>query len=166
MLIRTTFAAMLAGLFMVAHVHAANGEWTTVASACVPAPSSIGYVWQGASVSLPGPATVVLRCNVTAPADFGNFMEPVWNTIEVTYNDADGMANDSRVQVQLVRVGKATGATVLVGSFDSDDFAAGTLNSENFVHPFDFVNCAYFLQLTLTRTPAGGATRIHRVRLW
>ena len=166
MLIRTIFAAMLAGLFMVPPVQAANGEWTTVASACVPAPSSIGYAWQGTAVSLPAAATVVLRCNVTSPADFGNFMEPIWNTIEVTYRDSDGMANDSRVQVQLLRVGKATGATVLVGTFDSNTFAAGTLNSAGFVHPFDFVNCAYVLQLTLTRTAAGGDTRIYRVRLW
>ena len=166
MLSRATFAAVVTVLLLVPPVHAANGEWTTVASACVPAPSAAGYAWMGSAVSLPGPATVVLRCNVTAPADFGNFMEPVWNTIEVTYRDSDGMANDSRVLVQLLRVGKGTGATFLTGTFDSNAFAAGTLNSANFVEAFDFTNYAYVLQLQLTRTAAGGDTRIYRVRLW
>src|SRR4026208_159032 len=86
---RATFTAVLAGLLLVPHVHAANGKWTTVASACVPAPTAGGYDWVGSSVFLPGPATVVLRCNVTAPPDFGNFVEPMWNTIEVTYRDSD-----------------------------------------------------------------------------
>jgi hypothetical protein len=166
MLSRATVAAMIAVLLLVPHVHAANGEWTTVASACVPAPSSAGYTWSGSAVFLPGPATVVLRCNVTAPADFANFMDPVWDTIEVTYRDSDGMANDSRVLVQLWRVGKATGLTSLAGTFDSNAFAAGTLNSANFFSAFDFTNFAYFLQLNLTRTAAGGDTRIYRVRLW
>ena len=92
---------------------------------------------------LPAAATVVLRCNVTDPADFMNFMDPVWNTIEVTYSDSDGMPNDSRVLVQLVRVGKATGVGFLTGTFDSNSFAGGAgtlLNSAGFFHMFDFTN--------------------------
>lgn len=168
MLIRTVVAAMLAGLFMVPPVHAADGEWTVIPSTCVPSPSSTGYVWQGAAVYLPAAATVVLRCNVTDPADFMNVMNPVWNTIEVTYSDSDGMLNDSRVLVQLVRVGKATGVGFLAGEFDSNDFAGGAgtlLNSAGFFQMFDFTNFAYFLQITLTRTAWGGDTRVHRVRL-
>ena len=164
MLSRATFAAMLTVLLLVPPVHAANGEWTTVASACVAAPSSAGYAWLGSAVSLPGPATVVLRCNVTAPADFGNFMEPVWNTIEVTYRDSDGMANDSRVFVQLLRVGKGTGVTSVTGTFDSNAFAAGTLNSATPGQPRLRELCTFSsAQLT---APRRGDTRIYRVRLW
>ncbi len=114
---------------------------------------------------LPGPTRVVLRCNVTDPADFANFMDPVWNAIEVTYTDADGMANGSRVHVQLWRVGKGNGVSHLTGTFDSNHFAAGMLNTENFFHVFDFENFGYFLQITLSRARGAGDTRIHRVRL-
>jgi hypothetical protein len=93
-------------------------------------------------------------------------MDPVWSNIEVTYTDADGMANGSRVLVQLWRVGKGNGVAHLTGTFDSNDFAAGMLNTENFFHVFDFENFGYYLQLTLTRGERAGDTRIHRVRLW
>ena len=144
---------------------AKDGEFTVVPSACNPAPGASGFVWQGASVALPAAAKVTLRCNVTDPADFGNVMNPVWNTIEVTYSDSDGMAADSRVTVQLWAVGKGTGVSVLAGSFDSNVFAAGMLNSSFFFHVFDFTNFGYYLQIALSRTPAGGDTRIFRVRL-
>lgn len=165
MLIRTLVAASLASLVVIGHAEANNGEWTTLASACVPAPGSPAFGWSGGGVGLAAAGTLVLRCNVTDPADFANFANPVWNTIEVTYNDADGMGIDSRVQVQLFRVAKANGATAFIASFESNAFAAGTLNSSGFAHAFDFTNAAYYVQVVLTRTAAGGPTRVHRVRL-
>jgi hypothetical protein len=84
----------------------------------------------------------------------------------VTYRDSDNnLGSESRVQVTLLRVGKINGVVFQVGTFDSDLFAGGMLNSTFFFHAFDFTNYAYFLQITLTRTALGGDTRIYRVRL-
>ena len=170
MSIRTTFAAMLASLFLVPQVHAANGQWTTVASACVPDESSAGkYVADGATVQFAAAQTgeIVLRCNITAPADFGNNMDPVWTNMEVTYVDSDGMAAGSRVLVMLRRAGiGGITATIASAVFDSNLFAAGPTNTDAFAHAFDFTNTAYFLEIRLSRNAANLATRILRVRLW
>jgi hypothetical protein len=165
---RTICVALLAGLAIVPNARAADGQWTVVPSACVPAPGATGYFWQGAAVAVSAGSRIMMRCNVTDPADFGNVMDPVWNMIEVTYTDSDGMASDSRVVVQLWAVGKGTGVSFLAGTFDSDTFAAAgpvSLNSSGFFHVFDFTNFGYFLQISLTRAQAGGDTRIFRVRL-
>jgi hypothetical protein len=165
---RTLCVALLAGLTIVPTARAADGQWTVVPSACVPAPGATGYFWQGAAVGVSAGSRIMLRCNVTDPADFGNVMDPVWNMIEVTYTDSDGMASDSRVVVQLWAVGKATGISNLAGSFESDAFAAAgpvSLNSAAFFHVFDFTNFGYFLQISLVRGSTAGDTRIFRVRL-
>jgi hypothetical protein len=110
-------------------------------------------------------AKVVLRRNVADMAKFGNLMNPVWNTLEVTYSDSDGFSADSSVQVQLWEVGKATGIASVAASFESNMFAnAGgvILNQTGFFNAFDFANFGYFLQITLRRTPVGGDTRIFR----
>ena len=44
-------------------------------------------------------------------------------------------------------------------------FAAGNLNSIFFFHAYDFTNFGYYMQLSLSRTAAGGNTSIARVRL-
>jgi hypothetical protein len=170
MSIRITFAALLASLILVPHAHAANGQWTTVASACVPDESSVGkYVADGAGVQFAFAqiGQIVLRCNVTAPADFGNNMDPVWTNMEVTYADADGMAAGSRVEVRLWRAGIG-GITSFIPTayFDSNVYAAGPTNTDPFFHVFDFTNTAYFLEIRLSRAAANLATRILRVRLW
>ena len=168
MLVRTIAAAVLVSCLVVARADAADGEFTVIPSACVPAPASTGYFWQAAALALNAGNRVVVRCNVTDPADFMNVMDPIWNQIEVTYTDADGMANDSRVLVQLVAVGKGTGNSFLAGTFDSNSFAAAggvALNTAGFFHVFDFTNFGYFLQITLNRALAAGDTRIFRVRL-
>lgn len=166
MVMRAIFGVLLAGAILVQPVQAADGEFTVVPSTCAPAPSSSGYGWNGAAVVLPAAGSVVLRCNVTDPADFMNVMDPVWNNIEVTYRDSDNnLGSESRVQVTLLRVGKINGAVFQVATFDSNLFAGGMVNSAFFFHMFDFTNYAYFLQITLTRTALGGDTRIHRVRL-
>jgi hypothetical protein len=168
MLGRTIVATVLVCSIAVARADAADGEFTVIPSACVPAPGSTGYFWQAAAVALSAGNRVVVRCNVTDPADFMNVMDPVWNQIEVTYTDADGMANDSRVLVQLWAVGKGTGVSFLAGTFDSNAFAVAggvSLNTSGFFHVFDFTNFGYFLQITLNRALAAGDTRIFRVRL-
>ena len=170
MLIRkaTISATILVCCFTVARAHAADGQWTVIPSACVPAPGSAGYFWQGAALAVSAGNRVVVRCNVTDPADFGNVMDPVWNQIEVTYTDADGMANTSRVLVQLWAVGKGTGIASLAGTFDSNSFVAAggvSLNTSGFFHVFDFTNFGYFVQITLCRDAGAGDTRIFRVRL-
>jgi hypothetical protein len=165
---RAIAAAVLVCCLAVARADAADGEWTVIPSACVPAPGSTGYFWQAAALALSAGNRVVVRCNVTDPADFGNVMDPVWNQIEVTYTDADGMANDSRVLVQLWAVGKGTGVSFLAGTFDSNSFAAAggvSLNTSGFFHVFDFTNFGYFVQISLSRGSAAGDTRIFRVRL-
>jgi hypothetical protein len=166
---RTTIAAVILVCgFAVVPTHAADGQWTVIPSACVPAPGSTGYSWQGAALAVSAGNRVVVRCNVTDPADFMNFMNPVWNQIEVTYTDADGMANASGVLVQLWAVGKATGIANHAGTFNSNSFAAAggvSLNTSGFFHAFDFTNFGYFLQITLSRDLGAGDTRIFRVRL-
>ena len=169
MSIRIIFAALLATLFLVPQVHAANGQWTTVASTCVPDESSAGkYVADGATVQFAPAQTgeIVLRCNITAPADFGNNMEPIWTNMDVTYGDSDGMAAGSRVLVILRRAGIGGITASIAGAvFDSNLFAAGPTNTDPFFHVFDFANTAYFLEIRLSRNAANLDTRILRVRL-
>jgi hypothetical protein len=170
MFIRTTFAAMLASLFLAPQVYAANGQWTTVASACVPDESSAGkYIADGATVQFVGAqiGEIVLRCNITAPADFGNAMEPIWANMEVTYVDSDGMAVGGQVLVKLWQAGILGNTFPIAGAvFDSNLFAAGPTNTAPFFHVFDFTNTAYFLEIRLRRNAANLVTRILRVRLY
>jgi hypothetical protein len=168
MLIRTMLTAMLMALIVVPQAHAANGEWTTVASACVPDESAAGgYSAEGAAVALPAVASVLVRCNITDPADFMNVVNPMWTAMDVTYHDFDGMANDSRVRVELVRVDEFTGQSFTVTGFNSNVFGAGQqLQTKVFAHAFDFTNNAYYLVIGLWRTMMGGDTRIQRVRLY
>jgi hypothetical protein len=153
-------------------VYAVNGQWTTAASGCVPDESTLGkYEADGGELKfLPGKTgEIIFRCNITDPADFGNFAAPIWNNMKVTFKDADGFGNDSRVFVLLRRVG-ILGNTATVGgaTFDSNSFAfnaAPQSQVDFFFHPFDFINTAYFLEIHLLRSNAAFDTRIHRVHL-
>src|SRR5690349_16576454 len=64
--------------------HAADGEWTTVASACVPDEASLGiYQFEQARFEFFGASTgqIVARCNITDPADmFGG--NPAWGLMD------------------------------------------------------------------------------------
>jgi len=157
-------------LFAGPSAHAANGEWTTVASACVPDEDSAGlYQFEQARFEFSRASTgqIVARCNITDPADlFGG--NPGWNRMDVTYNDPDGFFNNSRVRVQLRRVHKTTGASATIATFDSNLFGVGQqLETLSFNHAFNFVDYAYYLTLILDRTDATvGPTRIQRVRLY
>jgi len=150
--------------------HAADGEWTTVASACVPDEDSVGiYQFEQARFEFSGASTdqIVARCNITDPADLsgGN---PGWSRMDVTYNDPDGFFSNSRVRVQLRRVHETTGASSTIATFDSNLFGIGQqLQFLDFAHAFNFRDYAYYLTILLDRTNASvGTTRIERVRLW
>jgi len=151
--------------------HAADGEWTTVASACVPDEDSVGiYQFEQARFEFSGASTgqIVARCNITDPADlFGG--NPIWSLIDVTYNDPNGCFSGSRVRVQLRRVHETTGASSTIVTFDSNSVcvAGQQLQTLNFNHAFNFYDYGYYLTLILDRTDASvGTTRIERVRLY
>lgn len=154
---------------------AADGEWTTVASACVPDETSIGiYQFEQARFEFAGANTgqIVARCNITDPADlFGG--NPIWNRMDVTYNDPDGYFNNSRVRVQLRRVHETTGMSTTLVTFDSNLFGPGQqLETLSFNHVFNFYDYAYYLTIIVDRTGAGstgatvGTPQIQRVRLY
>ena len=150
--------------------HAVDGEWTTVASACIPDEASAGiYQFEQARFEFLGASTgqIVARCNITDQADFseGN---TGWSRMDVTYDDPDGFFNNSRVRVQLRRVHETTGASSTIATFDSNLFGVGQqLQSLNFAHAFNFGDYAYYLTILLDRTNASvGTTRIERVRLY
>jgi hypothetical protein len=157
-------------LFGGSSAHAADGEWTTVAAACVPDEDSVGlYQFEQARFEFSGASTgqIVARCNITDPADLlGD--NPSWGLMDVTYNDPDGFFNSSRVRVQLRRVHETTGASTTIATFDSNLFGIGQqLKTLNFNHAFNFVDYAYYLTIILDRTDATvGTTRIERVRLY
>lgn len=172
-----TVTTLVTALFAT-HSHAANGEWTTIASACALDEAATGrYVADGAAVYLASGVTgdIVLRCNVTDPADWFNFNNPLWSMMDVTFNDTDGQGIDKVVTAQLRRVHEATGVSTTLVTFTSNVFAAGQqLRSTVFNHVFDFYNYAYYVQITLRRNSldADGngvpdqSPRIQRVRLY
>ncbi|MGH8611226.1 MAG: hypothetical protein ACREYF_04030 [Gammaproteobacteria bacterium] len=158
---------------LIPQVHAANGEWTTVASTCVPDEASVGrYQFEQARFEFSGANTgqIVSRCNITDPADLLND-NPIWDRMDVTYDDPDGFFAGSRVRVQLRRVHETTGASATFATFDSNAFPPGQqLKTIAFVHPdddeFDFYNYAYYLTIIVDRNSANAVPRIERVRLY
>ncbi len=170
-------AALVLPLFP--HVaQAASGEWTTVASACMPDENAIAsYSNDSAASFIVSGITgdIVLRCNVTNPSDIVNAGMPDWNMMDVTFNDQDGPGIDKAVLVSLRRVHESSGASSTIASFNSNDHAAGQQrNSKFYTHVFDFEYYAYYLQITLRRVSldadsngvADPSPRIQRVRLY
>jgi hypothetical protein len=144
MLMRTIFAALLVVCMFTPHAHAVHGEWTTVASACVPDEAAVGmYSVDGAYFQFLGASTgtIVARCNVTDPADYWNLDNPIWNYMDVTFNGPDGTAVDYQVSESLRRVHETTGSSSTIKTFTSNLFEAGQqLKSATFNHVFDFYN--------------------------
>ena len=161
--------AMFAGLFMAQRVHAANGEWTTVASACVPDESSDGiHNLEQARFEFWGASTgqIVARCNITDPHDLGNAFSPPWNCMAITYDDPDGFFNQYRVRVQLRLARDTDGASQTITTFDSNLVADDNPEVHCFSHTFNFYRNAYYLTLILDREDAQANPRIMRVRLF
>jgi hypothetical protein len=161
-------AAMIAGLLLAPQVHAANGEWTTAASACVPDEGSFGaYNLEQARFEFLGGAVgqIVARCNITDPGDVGNG-SAVWNRMTITYDDPDGFFSEYRVRVQLRLVRDTNGTSQTITTFDSNLVADSNPEVHPFAHAFDFVRNAYYLTIIVDRVNAQANPRIMRVRLW
>jgi hypothetical protein len=161
--------AMFAGLFMAQRVNAANGEWTTVASACVPDESSDGmHNLEQARFEFLGASTgqIVARCNITDPHDLGNVFSPPWNCMSITYDDPDGFFSQYRVRVQLRLARDTDGASQTITTFDSNLVADDNPEIHCFSHTFNFYRNAYYLTLILDRENAQANPRIMRVRLF
>jgi hypothetical protein len=160
---------LLAGLLLVPRAYAANGEWTTVASACVPDETSEGmytleqarFEFRGASVG-----QIVARCNITDPHDAGNALSPAWNCMAITYDDPDGFFDRYRVRVQLRLARDTDGASQTITTFDSNLAADDNPEVHCFSHTFNFYRNAYYLTLILDRVDAQATPRIMRVRLF
>ena len=167
--IRTTAAAMaiLASVFVnVPHVSAAQAEWTTAASPCVPDESSEGlYNLEQARFEFAGMNTgqIVARCNITNPLD--DATSPLWECMTITYDDPDGFFSQYRVRVQLRLVRDTDGASQTITTFDSNLVLDDNPEVHCFAHAFNFVRNAYYLTLILDRLDAHANPRIMRVRL-
>ena len=166
---RRTISAALAlfgGLFLAPPGYAADGEWTTVASACVVDEDSLAsasleqarFEFLGAAVG-----QIVARCNITDPNDVGG---AVWNRMTITYDDPDGFFSQYRVRVQLRRARDTDGQSTTITTFDSNLVADSNPEVHAFNHNFDFVRNAYYLTLILDRVDALQLPRIMRIRLW
>lgn len=164
-----TVAAIFASVLMIPSVYAANGNWTTVASTCVPDEESQDiHMFRDASFEFqPGDfGQIIARCNITDPHDTGNFVSPPWAAMDVTYNDPDGMAAGNRVRVLLRRAHEVTGVGPVLAVFDSNLFGAGQqLQSLAFAHAFNFTNFAYYIVIIVDRANAIMDPRIQRIRL-
>jgi|CXWL01.1.fsa_nt_gi hypothetical protein len=137
--------------------------WTHVASACAPDEAAIGkyafnkadFLFKAGAYSDPsrlGSVPIVVRCNVADPMD--GDIAPTWNTMIIGYSDPDGIGKDTRVSAYLYQVSRATGATSIVASFDSDAWiqtARGEV-AVDFTKALNFRSNEYFVQLELTRT--------------
>lgn len=169
---RRHIAAVLvlcAGSFLAPPVHAANGEWTTAASACVPDETSAGlYTLEQARFEFRPANTgqIVARCNITDPHDFGNAASPAWNCMSITYDDPDGFFSRYRVRVQLRLARDTDGASQTITTFDSNLVADSNPEVHCFNHSFNFYRNAYYLTLILDRDNTQANPRIMRVRLF
>ena len=169
MSIRNYIAVLaFAGVFSTAQA----GEWTCVGSAFTLDESSLGSAANG-----PTPATsarlqflgnnvgtIEARCNITNPNDAGS--NPGWGHLEMTLNDPDGMANPFGVVIELREVSKFTGNTVAFVIYDSSNFAQMILRNFAFNHAWNFVNNAYYVNITITRPNANMSPWLARVRLF
>jgi hypothetical protein len=168
MLIRNVLAAIVLASSVVPQAHAANGEWTTVASACVPDESSDGrYALEQARFEFRGASTgeIVARCNITDPHDWLNLSSPTWSCMQITYDDPDGFLSQYRVRVQLRRAQATDGASQTITTFDSNVVADSNPEPHCFDHNFNFFDNAYYLTLILNRSAAQANPRLMRVRL-
>ena len=144
---RRAFSGMLLGGLLMAQAASAQ-IWTHVASACVPDESSFGqYQFAGASAKFSENAptvnaAIVLRCNVANPMDFGG-PPPLWNTLWLGGADPDGVGGPVyAIRAQLVAVNKVTGALLPIAATGGPPVA---------VPPLNFVQNAYYVEITLTR---------------
>lgn len=144
------------------------GEWTTVATACVPDETTVGkFEFEFGRVMFMGANTgeIGFRCNVSNPQDLGG--NPGWDRMEISYEDTDNFFSGAEVVVTLRRVDKFTGLSFELAKFSSNGKGLGQqLELEPFVHAFNFANNAYYVGISLKRTNNTQNPKIQRVRLF
>ena len=169
MSIRNYIAALaFAGMFSTAQA----GEWTCVGSAFALDESSLASAANGIAVATSGRlqflgntfGTIEARCNITNPLDASP--NPGWGHLEITHNDPDGMANAVGMVIQLMEVNKFTGIAVPFLTYDSSNFNSAILRTVAFNHAWNFVNFAYYVNVTITRPNNNTIPWLARVRLF
>lgn len=156
-------AALFAGLFISSSAHALGDRWTSVASAGEADEADaqeISYSSGVAGISAGAPASssVLLRYNVTSTADLND--GGVNLGIRARFRDNGDAA---RVIVRLRRYSLVNGFGSTLLTLDSNNFAASNAFQTQTVHDgcanvldLDFLNNAYYIEATLTRTTTSG----------
>lgn len=165
---RHIIAGMIAGIILAlggASRSDAQALWTQVASACTIDESDLAdYNASGPYVYFKSAAsgTIYLRCNITNPDDGGT--SPFWNTLHVTYKDADGTSTSTRVIARLRRMTRSTGSVSTRATFDSNTFA-GTGVQERDVQVsenWNFYNYYYYIEAYIYRASGtSGDVRVY-----
>jgi hypothetical protein len=147
------------------------GEWTCVGSTFTPdetSPAAVNgpaaftfgrFHFFGAAVG-----TIEGRCNITNPLD--NSVNPGWGHLEITHNDPDGMGAGTRVVIQLIEVNKFTGNTVVITTYDSNNFNQAILRVHAFNYNWNFANFAYYVNVQISRQNMNMNPWLARVRLF
>jgi hypothetical protein len=146
------FFTMLAGALLLSPAVQAQ-TWSTVGSSCSPGVDSIGlYYYNVATFEFADGATgqIKTRCQINNPLDKG---VPKWTTLSAGFVDPDGLGGNYEVQVELVRVTKATGAYTVILTLDSDQYTTELpqLKSIPLNYTFNFNEYSYYLSLNLSR---------------
>ena len=137
---------------------AQNSISTHVASTCtVDEDSTAIHQFTGGELGFRAGSTgaITARCNVVNPRDDGQ--NPQWGVLEVVYRDPDG-AGANQVVATLKRVSNSGVTTTVPGViFNSNNFAGAIgvqMRSVNFVHGFNFLSYAYYIELRIVRSSA------------
>ena len=144
------------------------GEWTTVATACVPDETAVGkFEFEFGRVMFLGANTgeIGFRCNVTNPQDSAG--NTFWDTMEISYEDTDNYFSAAEVVVTLRRVDKFSGLSYELAQFTSNGKGLGQqLKWQSFYHTFHFQNNAYYVGISVKRTNNAQNPKVQRVRLY
>jgi hypothetical protein len=160
--------AILIGLSTVASQAHARSNWSMVAAACTPDPTTIAanrYFVTAGSVShkLPATGLIILYCPITKVWDDSH--EPDYYAMTFENTNSQFVS----VTAQLIRVSRCCGTALLnvvdccIEGFDTN----GAISiSRNFVHDFDFRNNYYYIRVDIDRkpdAPVGAFATLHGV---
>lgn len=143
--------------------------WTAVASTAAIDESSLGkYSTSGGILSFKSGQAGTIQARI-------NVLEGDWTyigeatTLQVTFYDPDGTGTRYRVEVALYRCLMTNGASYLIRSINSNSYAKTSgyqTRTVWFQHSFDFLNNAYYIQITLYRYYLTYSPLVSRVALW
>lgn len=147
--------AILIGLGAVASQAYARSNWSMVAAACTPDPTSIAanrYTVTGGSVvhKLPATGLIILYCPITKVWD--NSHKPDYYAM--TWENTNSWF--ASVTAQLIRVSRCCGTALLnvVDCCIEGPNTNGAVSiSRNFDHDFDFRNNYYYIRVDIDRKP-------------